>query len=441
MHLEPNGAITPPSSYTETDATQHTADSHATAPAPPGADVGEFDRNLPAAGNVDETLRGLATDLGGHSSGSLLQGAGAQATPSGSSGASQPTLGAEAAAGELAPNPQSGQAKRKRDDPDYDPNGNLARLQKRSREEKVEGGNYPLEQRSGEAAKKGTELEVQLPSGRMASNIGRGDAPFISSNQGDYKGAAVEPTYNHMATVLDRGGRKRQGQLAEAGLKMARNDEESVSTREGLTKKGKKKEIKTVEYSGLELGNIVPNITPQEKRGLGQLVAITHLAEQHTNRTPGSGTLARASLTKIAEGHSTFKKEFNSKDGNYTPALLAAKKGGIGGTQMMKDMVEGKTKYQGAEDTAAYMSESDEDPGQLLADDMSGSDSENDYVHRTTAKRESGVSGNSDQWDKSGADMAKFKAAEANGGELVSDSGSVSAEETGSEEESGSEEE
>ena len=437
MHLEPNGAITPPSSYTEPqiDATPHTADSHATAPAPPGADVGEFDQNLPTAGNVDETLRGLATDLGGQSSGSLLQGAGAQATPSGSSGAVQQTLGAEAAAGELAPNPQSGQAKRKHDDSDYDPSGNLARLQKRSREEKEEGGNYPLEQRSGEAAKKGTELEVRLPSGLIASNIGRGDAPYISSNKGNYEGAAVKPTYDDMAKVLSKGGRKRQGQLAEAGLKMARNEEESVSTREGFKsnrKKKEKKEIKTVEYSGLELNNIVPNITPQEKRGLGQLVAITHLAEQHTNRTPSSGTLARASLTKIAEGHSTFRGEFNSKNGNYTPAR--AKNGDIGGTQMMKDMVEGTTKYQGAEDTAAYMSESDEDPGQLLAGDMSGSDSENDYIHRTTAKRASGVSGNSDQWAKSGADMAKFEAA-ADNGELVSDSGSVSAEETGSEEE------
>ena len=71
---------------------------------------------------------------------------------------------------------------------------------------------------------------------------------------------------------------------------------------------------------------------------------------------------------------------------------------------MMKDMVEGKTAYPGAEDTAAYIRESDEDPRQLLADDdMSGSDSENNYIPRETAKRESGVTGNGDPWAKSGA--------------------------------------
>ncbi|HEY4048461.1 MAG TPA: hypothetical protein VGM27_16470 [Acidobacteriaceae bacterium] len=108
-----------------------------------------------------------------------------------------------------------------------------------------------------------------------------------------------------------------------------------------------------------------PNLsqyTDAEKRGMSHVVGITQLAEQHHNRTPDSAALARGSPRRIADGTSTFHEEFNRVNGNYIPARQAVGSGKNkmpGGTQQMRDFVQGKRRYEEAEYTAANMSEDD----------------------------------------------------------------------------------
>ena len=55
-------------------------------------------------------------------------------------------------------------------------------------------------------------------------------------------------------------------------------------------------------------------------------LAITHLAEESSRRTPGSADLARKCLLAIADGVYTFTQCFNRTDGLY----VAAQRGGTG---------------------------------------------------------------------------------------------------------------
>jgi len=165
---------------------------------------------------------------------------------------------------------------------------------------------------------------------------GYGGQPFYASKKDNYGGAVVKSDYDSLVGQLS-GSQAHEAKLAQEML-----DGTTFSTSDNKT-----------------------------KRAAADLVQLTQVIEAHKKRHPGADKMARASFRKIADGKSTFKGEFNRKDGNFVPAR--AKKGGskYGGQEAMRaalDQSRPKDKAKqseivtkGVRDTLGYLSDSSEE--------------------------------------------------------------------------------
>ncbi|HZU30530.1 MAG TPA: hypothetical protein VFB79_05410 [Candidatus Angelobacter sp.] len=124
---------------------------------------------------------------------------------------------------------------------------------------------------------------------------GWGSQPFLSLNKNDFGGAVVKSDYDAIIAVFQKDPHN-EWTIAEDIL--AKIDH-------GTEPKG---------YSNETL------------RAMSTLIQLTQVIESHGSRVPGVDKYARASLSMILNGKSTFHAEFNRKDGNYLPAR--AKVGG-----------------------------------------------------------------------------------------------------------------
>jgi hypothetical protein len=181
---------------------------------------------------------------------------------------------------------------------------------------------------------------------------GWGSQPFLSLNKDDFGGAVVKSDYDSIIAVFQKDSHQ-EGTIAEDIL---------VRIDHGTVPKG---------YSDETL------------RAMSTLIQLTQVIESHDSRVPGVDKYARASLTRILNGESTFHLEFNRKNGNYLPAR--AKSGGskFGGQEAILAVV-GKSKKShkakrkdvlspGVLATLAEMSDSsgDEDSDEDMSDDDS----------------------------------------------------------------------
>ena len=242
-------------------------------------------------------------------------------------------------------------------------------LKKRNKEP----GNYPLEQSAADAS--GPYTRHELGSGPYSTTKGRyGDQPFIQTRKTDYNKADVGLDYDDIVRVLN------QDDPDAAKIKLAPKkdpddpDEEGEDAPDADYPKQEKMASDMLEHTkGKDVD--FSGYTDEERRAMTHLMAITQVAEEHPNRTPGSAPFARASLKRIADGDSTFGKEFSrgkkteanegdrAMKGNYVPAH-------VGGTGKMRKFVQSnenpnkedkKVRNVGARYTAANMSDDEDD--------------------------------------------------------------------------------
>lgn len=160
---------------------------------------------------------------------------------------------------------------------------------------------------------KSTQIDVGIIKGKF--HKGFGNQPFLSVNRNDYQSSAVASDYDSLTTAI-------KGDTTN----------EDKNTKEQLIAK----DILTFIENGDE--KIIEKYPPKTKLAISTLVQLTQYIEPHPSRLPGSDKLARASLRRISKGESTFKAEFNRKDGNFVPARVKkksknAKQGGNFGGQ------------------------------------------------------------------------------------------------------------
>jgi hypothetical protein len=180
--------------------------------------------------------------------------------------------------------------------------------------------NYPLETTSHDW--EGESQRLDTSAGMMTFHKGRGGQPYIRTRAPDFGGAVVSDDYDSLVRALSSDNPEVEEERANQVLMMARGE--------------------TVDVSG-ESGII--------RRAMTYLLGMTQVAEENPSRSSGSAGMARACLTRIADGTSTFFAEFNRTNGNYIPAR-------IGGTGMMREVVSGTRALD--EDVAGNMSDEGE---------------------------------------------------------------------------------
>lgn len=151
-----------------------------------------------------------------------------------------------------------------------------------------------------------TSQRLQTGFGMVGFRRGWGGAPFVQSRAEDYGGEAVKVDYDDICRVLDDRGALERERLAWDILKHADGAQIDASRYDERT-----------------------------RRAAAHLLAITHLAEESTRRTPGSADLARKCLLAIADGIYTFTQCFNRTNGLYMPARR-------GGTGQMRETARGE---------------------------------------------------------------------------------------------------
>lgn len=67
--------------------------------------------------------------------------------------------------------------------------------------------------------------------------------------------------------------------------------------------------------------------SPKTLLAMSYLIQLTQFIESHNTRVPGADKWARACFKRIRDKGSTFRGEFNRKDGNFLPARAKAKEG------------------------------------------------------------------------------------------------------------------
>jgi hypothetical protein len=140
---------------------------------------------------------------------------------------------------------------------------------------------------------------------------GWGGQPFLSLNKKDFGGAVVGSDYDSLVKAISGDTEHSQQEIAEDILALIDHGTYDKS-----------KYSKTV------------------NRAISTLVQLTQVIESHGSRIPGTDKFARASLSRILNGSSTFHNEFNRKNGNFLPAR--AKSGGsrFGGQEATRALLE-----------------------------------------------------------------------------------------------------
>lgn len=169
---------------------------------------------------------------------------------------------------------------------------------------------------------------------------GWGGQPFLSVNKDDYGGATGKSDYDSIIAVFQKDSHP-DYEIAEAIIVM-------------------------IDYRKDPLG-----YSDETVRAMSLLVQLTQVIEPHDSRFPGADKWARACLTEILNGRSSFYIEFNRATGNYLPAR--AKSGGskFGGQESVRALV-GKPKKSdkakkkdvltpGVRESLAAMSDSSDD--------------------------------------------------------------------------------
>jgi hypothetical protein len=135
---------------------------------------------------------------------------------------------------------------------------------------------------------------------------GWGNAPFVQSRAEEYEGEAVKVDYDDICRVLDDRGDRERERLAGDILRQAEGGQVDATRYDART-----------------------------RRAAAHLLAITHLAEESSRRTPGSADFARQCLKAIYDGVYTFTQCFNRTDGLYVAAQR-------GGTRQMRETARGE---------------------------------------------------------------------------------------------------
>ncbi|NEZ57635.1 hypothetical protein [Adonisia turfae] len=173
---------------------------------------------------------------------------------------------------------------------------------------------------------------------------GWGGQPFWSSSKDDYGGSVVKSDYDSLIVEVGKDKKHNEQTIAKDIL---------VWIGDGTEPKG---------YSERMI------------RTMSTFIQLTQIIEPHEKRFPGADKWARASLTRILNGGSSFKIEFNRKNGNFIPAR--AKKAGsdYGGQQSMRAYLELEKKKSDPKDWKDVGSKSIE----KTLDELSDSSDEED---------------------------------------------------------------
>ncbi len=158
--------------------------------------------------------------------------------------------------------------------------------------------------------------------GRLKGSFrqGWGGQPFWSSKQEDYDGAVVKSDYDSLIMEVRNDKKHSEQTIAEDIL---------AWIDDGTEPKG---------YSDRML------------RTMSTFVQLTQIIEPHKKRFPGTDKWARASFTRILNGESSFKIEFNRKKGNFIPARAKTAGSAYGGQQSMRAFFELEKKKSDPED-------------------------------------------------------------------------------------------
>ena len=191
-------------------------------------------------------------------------------------------------------------------DEEYDPLERLINANRRAKKRirKNKAGKYGINDMSNSLKGKKTQ-RFSTKFGPMSMRRGRGKQPYVQSRKGDYGGKRVGTKYSEFVPAMSRGVNQRQ---------MARDVSSSI--RGG-----------NPDTSGY---------SDRQRRGANHFMGITQIAEDDTNRTPGSGKLARGGLQMVQDGEGTFSSLFSGANAPYVPARG-------GGTGAMRDLVAGRT--------------------------------------------------------------------------------------------------
>ncbi len=199
--------------------------------------------------------------------------------------------------------------------------------------------------------------EPEIDEGLVKASFrrGYGGQPFFSMKKEDYGGAVVASDYDALASKLAKGG--------DAEKETAQDILDTIT-------------------SGGDLD--ATKYTDEERRAAATLSGLTQFIEPHSTRIPSTDKYARASLRRIAEGDSTFKREFNRKSGNFVPAR--AKKGGskFGGQEATRALL-GMGKER---DTATFEDVYNSDVGETLKYLSSSSEEEGSSSEESDSEEE-----------------------------------------------------
>jgi hypothetical protein len=177
----------------------------------------------------------------------------------------------------------------------------------RERMQQASTGNrtlLPLEQKIANWDNTSQRLDTGF--GMIGFRRGWGGAPFVQSRAEEYQGEAVKVDYDDICRVLDDRGDRERERLAGDILHQAEGAQVDVTRYDART-----------------------------QRAAAHLLAITHLAEESSRRTPGSADFARQCLKAIYDGVYTFTQCFNRTNGLYVAAQR-------GGTRQMRETARGE---------------------------------------------------------------------------------------------------
>jgi len=141
---------------------------------------------------------------------------------------------------------------------------------------------------------------------------GWGGQPFLSVRAEDFGGATGKSDYDSIIAVFKR-DRHMQSEIAEAILVR------------------------------IDHGNEPFGYSFEAMRAMSLLIQLTQVVESHDSRMTGVDKWARACLSRILNGESSFHAEFNRKDGNYLPARARSGGSKFGGQESSRALL-GKPK-------------------------------------------------------------------------------------------------
>jgi hypothetical protein len=139
---------------------------------------------------------------------------------------------------------------------------------------------------------------------------GWGGQPFWSSSKGDYGGSVVKSDYDSL--------------IVEVGKDKKHNDQD----------------IAEDILAWIDHGTEPKGYNERMIRTMSTFIQLTQIIEPHKKRFPAADKWARASLTRILNGESSFKIEFNRKNGNFIPARAKTAGSVYGGQQSMRAYFE-----------------------------------------------------------------------------------------------------